>query len=100
MLKMLKMLKKYGCKERYFVISVKLENISLTVVAHGHNQNSGTFHSLDFIFSGIYHEPKCRSNVLDHGLLLVGYGYEGHESENRKYWLLKNRYKLLKLLDF
>jgi hypothetical protein len=53
-----------------------------------------------FYFSGIYHEPKCRKDTLDHGLLLVGYGYEGHESENRKYWLLKNRYMLWKLLDF
>ncbi|KAL1764783.1 cathepsin 7-like, partial [Sigmodon hispidus] len=39
---------------------------------------------------GIYHEPNCKSNSLNHGLLLVGFGYEGKESEGRKYWLLKN----------
>ncbi|KAL1764784.1 cathepsin 7-like [Sigmodon hispidus] len=39
---------------------------------------------------GIYHEPNCRSNSLNHVLLLVGYGYEGKESDGRKYWLLKN----------
>lgn len=77
----------------------QIRNASLPVVAYGHHQLSGTFHSLDF-FSGIYHEPKCRHDNLDHGLLLVGYCYEGRESENRKYWLLKNRYKFLKLLDF
>ncbi|KAL1765064.1 cathepsin 7-like [Sigmodon hispidus] len=39
---------------------------------------------------GIYHEPKCNSSSLNHAMLLVGFGYEGKESDGRKYWLLKN----------
>ncbi|KAL1765065.1 cathepsin M-like [Sigmodon hispidus] len=42
---------------------------------------------------GIYYEPKCRSDVINHSVLLVGYGYEGKESDGRKYWLIKNRYR-------
>lgn len=44
-----------------------------------------------FYFSGIYYEPKCRSDVINHSVLLVGYGYEGRESDGSKYWLIKNR---------
>ncbi|XP_027265828.1 cathepsin 7 [Cricetulus griseus] len=39
---------------------------------------------------GIYHEPKCKTDNPTHGLLLVGFGYEGRESDGKKYWLLKN----------
>ncbi|XP_050000005.1 cathepsin 8-like isoform X2 [Alexandromys fortis] len=39
---------------------------------------------------GIYYEPKCRSDVINHSVLLVGYGYEGRESDGSKYWLIKN----------
>ncbi|XP_051007074.1 cathepsin 7-like [Acomys russatus] len=39
---------------------------------------------------GIYQEPNCNSTSPNHSMLLVGYGYEGAESENRKYWLVKN----------
>ncbi|XP_051007077.1 cathepsin 7-like [Acomys russatus] len=39
---------------------------------------------------GIYNEPKCRSNSPSHSVLLVGFGYEGQESEGKKYWLIKN----------
>ncbi|XP_021484257.1 cathepsin 7-like isoform X2 [Meriones unguiculatus] len=48
--------------------------------------------SFDKYTGGIYHEPKCRSKTLNHSMLLVGFGYEGKESENRKYWLVKNSY--------
>ncbi|KAL6094176.1 hypothetical protein STEG23_008268 [Scotinomys teguina] len=30
---------------------------------------------------GIYYEPNCRSDVINHCVLLVGYGYEGRESD-------------------
>ena len=51
-----------------------------------------------FYISGIYYEPNCSSSVVTHSMLLVGYGFVGNESEGRKYWIVKNRYKLLKLL--
>ncbi|XP_073908783.1 procathepsin L-like isoform X5 [Castor canadensis] len=46
--------------------------------------------SFKFYRGGIYYEPKCNRFALDHGVLVVGYGFEGEESENRKYWLIKN----------
>ena len=48
--------------------------------------------NLNFTFPGIYFEPQCSSEDLDHGVLVVGYGVEGAHSNN-KYWLVKNRYK-------
>nr|XP_042134758.1 cathepsin 8-like isoform X2 [Peromyscus maniculatus bairdii] len=39
---------------------------------------------------GIYYEPNCKNDVINHSVLLVGYGYEGRESDGRKYWLIKN----------
>ena len=38
--------------------------------------------------SGVYDEPKCSSEELDHGVLLVGYGTD--ERSGKKYWLVKN----------
>lgn len=46
--------------------------------------------SLQFYHSGIYYEPNCSSKDLDHGVLLVGYGFEGTDSNKSKYWLVKN----------
>ncbi|XP_032248799.1 cathepsin L1-like [Phoca vitulina] len=39
---------------------------------------------------GIYYDPNCSSEDLDHGTLVVGYGSQGEEPENQKYWLVKN----------
>ncbi len=37
---------------------------------------------------GVYHNRKCSSKHLDHGVLVVGYG----TYQNQEYWLMKNRY--------
>ncbi|XP_052584902.1 cathepsin M-like [Peromyscus californicus insignis] len=46
--------------------------------------------SFQFYKRGIYYEPYCSSRNISHSMLVVGYGFEGEESEGRKYWLVKN----------
>ncbi|XP_028749522.1 cathepsin Q-like [Peromyscus leucopus] len=49
------------------------------------------FHdSFLFYKTGIYHEPNCSSSVVNHAVLVVGYGHEGDEMDGNKYWLIKN----------
>ncbi|XP_019479627.1 PREDICTED: cathepsin L1 [Hipposideros armiger] len=47
-------------------------------------------YSFQFYKEGIYYDPECSSQELDHGVLVVGYGFEGAESDNNKYWIVKN----------
>ncbi|CAL4155913.1 unnamed protein product [Meganyctiphanes norvegica] len=52
-----------------------------------------TFH---FYKKGVYHDTKCSSVHLDHGVLAVGYGVDTSTSstwdngKGKKYWLVKN----------
>ncbi|EHB04539.1 Cathepsin L1 [Heterocephalus glaber] len=46
--------------------------------------------SFQFYKDGIYFDPECSSKDLNHGVLVVGYGYEEVDSEKNEYWLVKN----------
>ncbi|XP_044121696.1 procathepsin L-like [Neovison vison] len=47
-------------------------------------------YSFQFYKTGIYYDPSCSNIRLNHGILVVGYGFEGEESEDKKYWIVKN----------
>lgn len=60
----------------------------------GHCQGSlgVAYPHVNFPFPGIYYDSECSSKELDHGILVVGYGFEGTHPNVTKYWLVKNRY--------
>lgn len=70
------------------------------MLGYCHMSLGGLHPILNFTFPGIYYDPECSSKALDHGVLVAGYGIEGAESDSNKYWIVKNRYKLPKILIF
>lgn len=44
--------------------------------------------SFQFYSEGVYFEPSCDAEQLDHGVLVVGYGTD--EQTQQDYWLVKN----------
>ncbi|XP_021035509.1 testin-2 [Mus caroli] len=71
-----------GSEEALMKAVAKVGPISVAVDAsHG---------SFQFYDSGIYYEPRCKRVHLNHAVLVVGYGFEGEESDGNSYWLVKN----------
>ncbi|RXN22476.1 cathepsin L1-like protein [Labeo rohita] len=64
---------------------VALQNAIATIgpVSVGVNAKLASFHRYR---SGIYSDPKCSSGLINHAVLVVGYGSENGQD----YWLVKN----------
>jgi len=44
--------------------------------------------TLKFYSGGIYDDPTCSKDSINHAVLVIGYGTE----DGKDYWLVKNRY--------
>lgn len=82
------------------VIPVSLEMFLLLLVTWYWEVTGDSQPNFGFTFLGIYYEPQCRRVHLNHAVLVVGDGFEGEESDDNSYWLVKNRYKLQKTFIF
>lgn len=57
----------------YFIQDLQKASATVGPISVGIDAHLPTFH---FYKSGVYHDPKCSSVHLDHGVLVVGYGTE------------------------
>ncbi|XP_072561618.1 cathepsin K-like [Paramormyrops kingsleyae] len=47
---------------------------------------SASLHTFQFYKKGVYNDPRCRRNTINHAILVVGYS----SAKRRKYWIIKN----------
>jgi cathepsin L len=72
----------------YHDVSQGDENALLNAVYHTPTSVAidASHQSFQFYSGGVYYEPQCSAQQLDHGVLAVGYGVAG----SKDYWLVKN----------
>lgn len=46
-------------------------------------------HLLSVTCPGVYYDPECNKDDINHAVLLVGYGVSG---KGKQYWIVKNRW--------
>ena len=63
-------------------LTAALANIGPVAIAVDASQSSFQFYA-----GGIYYEPNCRSDMVDHGVVTVGYGSFG---QNQDFDIVKN----------
>uniref|UniRef100_A0A8C2N3V3 Cathepsin J n=1 Tax=Cricetulus griseus TaxID=10029 RepID=A0A8C2N3V3_CRIGR len=69
--------------EDYLLVAVSMIGPVAAAIDASHD-------SFRFYRGGIYHEPNCSSYLTNHAVLVVGYGFEGNETDGNNYWLIKN----------
>ncbi|XP_051050488.1 cathepsin Q [Phodopus roborovskii] len=85
--------KNLSAKIKTFLALPEHEDILMDAVATKGPIAAGvdtSHNSFRFYKEGIYHEPNCSSDTVNHAVLVVGYGFEGNETDGKNYWLIKN----------
>ncbi|XP_052012976.1 cathepsin Q-like [Apodemus sylvaticus] len=75
-----------------FVALPENEDVLMDAVATKGPVASGinvVYSSFRFYKTGVYHEPRCK-RAVNHAVLVIGYGFEGNETDPNNYWLIKN----------
>lgn len=49
------------------------------------------FFSLSVVNPGVYYDPNCNKDDVNHAVLAVGYGVN---TKGKKYWIVKNRWDM------